>query len=252
MEKKEWDNYAKDYHSYILSPFQEKVKNPVHEDIKKICSNKGLVCADVGCGRGDFLGVLSKNFSKVIAVDFSSEMLKFAKSRNKELQNIKFIEADARKLSELGLSVDVLFAINSILHPKVRDVEHAFSEIIKSIKPGGVFIGIFPSMEAVLYNNKLVYENELRRCKDEKIAIRNTKRKVEDRKYNYITGIYEDCCEKQRFFYRFELEVKLKEAGFSDIEFDKVKYPWGLPSGDYDDFFGKPEMWDWYVRARKK
>jgi len=196
--------------------------------------------------------LLASRFGKVKAVDFSPEMLRRARKKVARAGNVEFFESDIRKLSKLGLSVDVCFAINSILHPDFRDVHKSLLEIHKSLKKGGMFIGIFPSMEAVLYNNKLVYEKEMRKCRDKKEALSNTHKKVEDRKYDYITGIYSDCSEQQRFYYEAELLMKLGGAGFSSIEVEKVKYPWGTESGDYDNFFGKPQMWDWYVRARKE
>jgi ubiquinone/menaquinone biosynthesis C-methylase UbiE len=251
MEKAEWDWYSDDYHSYIISPLQENVQNPIFYDIKKMKGREKMVCADVGCGPGDLLPVLSSNFKKVHAFDFSDKMISLAKKNNAGPGNISFGRADMRMLSKTGMRFDVIFAINSILHSKTADVRKALAEIYKSIKPAGQLIGIFPSMESVIYNHKLVLEQELRQAEDKKTALKNMRRRVEERKYNYVTGVYDDCSERQKFFYRFEIIQELSRAGFVDIKIDKVRYPWGEETGDFEDFEGNPEMWDWYIRARK-
>jgi len=247
MEGREWDNYAKEYHSHIVSPFQEDVKNPIFKDLDKVTKNQ--IVADIGTGQGDFIPFLAENFKFVFAIDFSKEMLKKAKENN-SYKNVKYILHDIRKLSELNLKLDMAIAVNSILHPSVDDVDKSLKEILKSLKEGGLFIGIFPSMEAIIHQFQLVYTRERKKFGDEKKALAMTKRIVERKKYNVIMGIYEDDGEKQKFYYRFELRNRLKEAGFKNIRFKKVKYPWG-ESQDYEDFPEAPEMWDWYAICEK-
>lgn len=248
MENKEWNDCTDDYHSIIISPLKPNVKNPIFSDMRAI-AQKNIV-ADLGTGRGDFLPFLSKNFKFVYALDFSENMLDAAKARNK-WKNIKFIRHDIRQLSKLGLKLDVAVAINSILHPSFEDVNRSLSEIHDSLKDGGLFIGIFPSMEAMLYHFMLVYEREFEKYKDESKAMTMTRRKVERKKYNMIRGIYDDDGEQQKFFYKVELKERLKTAGFKNIAVKKVKYPWGETCGDYEDFPGRRMLWDWYVICKK-
>jgi len=253
MEKKEWDSYAdaEDYHSTIISPFQEGVVNPIFSDIEQINEAHEKTAADIGTGRGDFLPFLAEKFKHVHAIDFSKKMLERAKEKHSGHSNITFRQHDIRKLTSLNLNLDIAVAVNSVLHPCFEDVNKSFREIHSSLNKGGMFIGIFPSMEAVLHHSMLVYEREYRKHKDEKKALANTRRIVEKSKYNFITASYEDDGEKQKFYYRFELDNRLRQAGFKDVTFKKVEYPWGEQSGDYEAFHGRPGIWDWYVAARK-
>ena len=250
MNRRQWDSYAEDYHSFIISPFQETVSNPIFADIKKQ-NTSNLVAADIGTGRGDFLPFLSSQFKKVHAIDFSQKMLDKAKKKNSKLDNVKFMQGDIRKLGELNIKPDVAVAANSILHPLVKDVEKSLKGIHDKLNENGQFLGIFPSMESVLYHFSLVYEREYKKYKNEQKALSNTKRIVERRKYNFITSVYDDDDEKQKFYYKFELRKRLKEAAFKNIRFKKVVYPWGKEVGDYEDFHNEPGMWDWYVSASK-
>ena len=245
MDAKQWDAYAQNYHDYIISPLNKSVKNPLISELNKLDSS--LCVADLGTGRGDLLPNL-KRFKKVYALDFSKKMIDAAK-KNKS-SNITFYQQDLRKLSELGINFDVAIAVNSILLPDFEDVNKIFREIYVNLNDSGVFKGVFPSMEAVIYHFQLVYERELANSEDKK-AIKKTKRIVERNKYDVIKGTYSDNKETQKFFYKFELEKRFKKAGFKSVVFKKVYYPWGKDSGDYDDFPGEPEMWDWYVTARK-
>lgn len=239
MNAKNWDKYASSYHEFIICPFDKGVKNPLLNSIKKL--KKNLVVADLGCGLGYLLPFL--NFKKVYAIDFSKEMLKEAKK--KAGKNVILKQADLRKLPKMEL--DVAIAVNSVLGPKIEDVNLVLEQIHKSLKTNGKFFGIFPSMESVIHNSMLVYEREKKNNSIKK-AMTRTKRIVENSKYCYIRGIYDDG-EKQKFFYRFELENRLKEAGFSKIKIGKVEYPWGK-HGEYETFKGKPKMWDWFVEAK--
>jgi len=245
MEHRQWDKCADDYHSMTISPFHPKAKNPIFRDIQALSPK---IVGDIGTGRGDLLPFLSKVAKKVYAIDFSAKMLKIAK--DKAANNIYFRRYDMRKLAKLGLKLDLAVAANSILHPATKDVRKTFEQISVSLKRNGVFIGIFPSMESVLYSFNLVFERESEKYDDE-YAMKKTKAIVERDKYSIIDGIYDDDGDRQKFYYKYELRQRLKDAGFKSVRFKKVIYPWGEASGDYEQFPGRQEMWDWYVIASK-
>ncbi len=247
MECMQWDEYADCYHSHIISPLQDGVKNPLLSELDAMDAN--IRVADIGSGRGDLLPHLKK-FEKVYAIDFSRKMLRKAEEKA-NAENIRFIQADMRSLSRLGITFDVAVAVNSILQPDTNDVDRSLQEIYMSLAKGGVLKAVFPSMEAVLYHFQLVYEDQLSRCRSPGQTLRNTKKIVERSKYSIITSTYTDGAESQKFYYKFELRNRLKKAGFVGISFKKVLYPWGNASGDYEDFPDMPPIWDWYVSARK-
>jgi len=246
----QWDYYAEDYHNHIISPLQKGIDNPIYNEIKKISNRKELVVADIGTGRGDILPFLSENFKEVYAIDFSPKMIRVAEERNHHLKNTHFKCADIRELTKLEKKFDVIITVNSIMLPSPAELLTAFEQIYTSIKTSGYLLGVFPSMETILYFFTLVYERELAKYNDEKKALTMTKRIVEKKKYDFISGIFNDEGEKQKFYYKFELFQRLTDAGFDEINITKVLYPWGT-GGDFSGFDDKQMMWDWFVSARK-
>ncbi len=249
INSENWDKYAKNYHEHIISPLQSKINNPIFHLIKNIQKSEEMIAADLGTGIGDLLPFLSEQFNKVYALDFSENMISIAKEKNKHAGNIIFKRCDMKELTKLKLNLDVAIAVNSIINPSISDIKIILSEINKSIKEGGLFIGVFPSMESIIHYAMLVYERELENS-EELQAIIKTKIVVEWDKYCFIRGLYDDCGEKQKFFYEFELKNKLEEAGFKNIKIKKVQYPWG-EHGDFDMFKDKLMMWDWFIIATK-
>jgi len=228
---------------------QQGIDNPIYKLIEGMPKTEELVVADLGAGTGDLLFFLSMQFKRVYAIDFSEKMLNIAKEKFIGKKNITFKQGDIRDLSKLGLKLDIAIAINSILCPSINDVNKILKEVYDSLKSEGLFIAIFPAMEAVLYHSLLLYENELSKGGDEDLIIKNINRRV-GKEYCFIPGIFRDKDEKQKFFYKFELERRLKNAGFKHIKFKKVYYPWGQ-HGDFESFPNETMMWDWFVFAKK-
>lgn len=244
MNSSDWDKLTHNYHEFIISPFAKGVKNPLISKLKKISSSS--IVADIGCGRGEILPILSKKFKKVYALDFSKKMLKFAKEHNSR-KNISFHLADVRQLDSFKNKFDCIIAVNSIVMPKLKDVSKSIDSVYSTLKKGGIFFGIFPSMEAILYQAFLINQDQLKKH-NEKDALKKTKKILEFKKYNFLTSIYDDD-EKQKFYYDFELKIRLSDADFKKIKISKVLYPWGI--SDYEDFFERPKLWDWFVSAEK-
>lgn len=249
MDKKDWDKLAKRYHKEVISPFQKGVVNPLFENLNKIKDAKKKIVADIGCGRGEILDILASKFKEVHALDFSPEMIKTARKTRKE--NIKYYVKDMKNLKEFENSFDVVISVNSILMPRTKDVKNALKSINSCLKKNGRFFGIFPSLESVLYQAFLIFDKENNKSRDEKKALKRARKISEIKNYDLINGVYNDEGLLQKFFYYFELELRLKEAGFRNIKISKVLYPWRKDVSDFVIFPGKPRMWDFFVSAEK-
>ncbi len=251
MDAKDWDAIAEDYHDHVISPFQEGVINPLYDCIREMQDRTTMTVGDLGCGMGPLLPFLSKHFRSVIAVDFSEKMLEKARERCTS-KNVTFLRTDLSDLSELEGRLDLAVSVNSILLPSVRQVDCILSQLHRALKPDGRFMGIFPSLEAVLYQSTLIYDRELGNYEDEETALTQTKRILEKNKFDFIGGTYDDHGQKQKFYYDFEIRLRLKKAGFKNIRLKKVLYPWGDDVSGYEDFPGQPRMWDWFVIANRR
>ncbi|MDD5332086.1 MAG: methyltransferase domain-containing protein [Candidatus Nanoarchaeia archaeon] len=251
MEPDAWDKYAENYHDEISSPLREGVKNPLLRELDKIENAKDKIIADIGCGRGEILDILATKFKKVIAMDFSPAMIEVAK-KHVSKENVEFYVRDMRELSEFKESFDVIVTVNSVLMPDIRDIKKALNSINDCLKKDGLFYGIFPAMDSILYQGFLIFEEQLKKYDDEKRALKRAKRIIEKRNYDFIKGIYTEGENSQKFYYDFELKLRLKDAGFKYILLSRVLYSWPLNDlGESICFPGKPPVWDWFVSAKK-
>jgi ubiquinone/menaquinone biosynthesis C-methylase UbiE len=245
MNAKEWDKLSSDYHEYIVSPLYKGVKNPIFQELKKIGSN--CVVADIGCGRGELVPALSKQFKFVHAFDFSSKMIEHAK-KNNSFSNVKYYVKDMKKLNLHKTKFDLALSINSILMPNEKDIKASMKSIYQILKKKGRFMAVFPSMESILYQAYLIHEKQLKKNNPIK-AMKKAKKILEHDKYNFVNAVYNDSGECQKFYYNFELDLRLTDIGFKNIKISKVLYPWGI--SDYEDFESRPKMWDWFVDCTK-
>ncbi len=113
----------------------------IYDLLRKYVPEKRVL--DYGCGHGmHTISIANMGAEEVIGIDLSKESLKIAEERvrsNVIGNRIKFIKMDAEKLELPDDSFDVVFdggTFSSI------DINKAFSEIKRVLKPGGYLIGI--------------------------------------------------------------------------------------------------------------
>jgi SAM-dependent methyltransferase len=251
MQAEDWDDIADDYFEKISSPFESDVINPLNDEIIRLSDNDKFVC-DAGCGVGNLVPLLSDNFGKVLAFDFSSNMVETTKRKASKLENVEVKKKDFLDFDMKNM-FDYVFAVNSLIIPSGVKIDKAIAGIFGSLKKNGKMIAVFPALESVLYESMIVNESELEKYDDEKKAAIMTKRCIGKKNYDFFTGII-DIDGKQKHFYKFEVEHRLQKAGFKNIEIKKVLYPWVnihetiLPKS----LKGKDVMlWDWFVTAEK-
>ncbi|NLF83181.1 MAG: ubiquinone/menaquinone biosynthesis methyltransferase [Candidatus Gastranaerophilales bacterium] len=121
--------------------------------IKSIPLEKGMNVLDICTGTGDIALGISELFNRQIditALDFSEKMLEIAKKRAKEHANIKFVQADMRKLPFDDATFDAVFISFGLRH--VKELEPLVLEIKRVIKPGGWFANLDVGKPKGLYN----------------------------------------------------------------------------------------------------
>ena len=91
---------------------------------------------DAGCGPGEDARVFYDRGAGVVGVDMSKGLLSVARKKNPD---IRFIEADIRRLPLEASAFDGVWAHASLVHfEKIDDVLQALSEFHRVLKPGGV------------------------------------------------------------------------------------------------------------------
>jgi len=246
MTARDWDRVAADYFNEVVSPLAAGVPRPLLRALEALPDPGSKTIADLGCGPGTMIPLLAARFGHVLAIDFSLAMLARARAACRA-PHVSFHRADLADLRRFRARVDVAVTVNAVLTPDVERLTRTFEAIHGTLRPGGVLVGVFPAMEAVLYQGLLIHERERRRWAPPRARAR-TSAILERARYDFVHGTYEEDGRTQKFFYGFELTYRLRQAGFRRPRLGRILYPWDAVGG-YEDFPGEPPMWDWFVRA---
>ncbi len=208
--------------------------------------------ADLGCGTGPLLPFLTRRFGRVIALDFAPGMLERARGRlNPEAsERVTFLKRPMHELDDLAGQVDVAVAVNSLVMPDVRLIDRALRAIRSALRPGGHFLGVVPSIDAIAYHAMLLMDCALDRGLTPREAERHAAVQAERRYYDFAFGRFRFQGLRQKFWQPFEVEHRLAKAGFSSITLGKVLYPWDEALGSVEELAGFPRSWDWFFQAR--
>ena len=105
---------------------------------------------DVGCGRGFLLKKLSEKSepgTKFFGIDISPKLVEIAKSNNPEAT----VEiGDAEKMRFNDATFDFVFMTEALEH--MQDFSKSLSEIMRVLKPGGIFIVTIPNRDWASYD----------------------------------------------------------------------------------------------------
>ncbi len=130
-----WERVAKFYHFFV--------KSNVYAMMSKLLSsylNKDMQVLEIGCGTGQISFLVADKVKKLIATDFSEEMIKICRKKNDK--NIIFQVEDGVNLSFDNHHFDMVIVAN-VLHI-VPNSDKMISEIKRVLKPNGlVFAPIF-------------------------------------------------------------------------------------------------------------
>ena len=130
----------------------QKVIDRADKLLKLIDKQGDLNYLEVGCGNGSVCKYLAENYPwKVTGVDVDPIQIQLAKERSKHLENVRFLEADATKLSFGDNEFDVVLSFGTTHH--IPDWSRALTEMRRVLKPEGYFIYydlIYPKLLARL------------------------------------------------------------------------------------------------------
>ena len=130
--KDAYNNWAKTYDSV-----DNKTRDLDAQVIKTILADiEAKTIIELGCGTGKNTPFLINKCDKLIAVDFSKEMLLIAKNKNKDNNKIVFKQADITKKWTFGKAD--LITCNLILE-HIENINFTFEQAAKSLKKKGLF-----------------------------------------------------------------------------------------------------------------
>lgn len=247
-----WSRHAADYEDVFLDPYDRAVSNPLWSALAGIADSGSKTVADLGCGTGPLLPYLAERFEHVIALDFAPSMLERAWARldGPAHQRTTFLERPMHQLDDLAGRLDVAVAVNSLVMPDLVLLDRTLTAVKGGLKPGGLFLGVVPSIDAIAYHLMLLVDQALGQGLDAREAERMAGLRLERKHYDFALGRFRFKGLKQKFWQSFEVEHRLAKAGFVLRALEKVLYPWdeSLPGGE--GLAGFAPSWDWFFMAQ--
>jgi SAM-dependent methyltransferase len=250
-QDRQWGRAAARYDELFLDAFHPDVESPLMAALGAVLDPGSKAVADLGCGTGPLLPYLVERFGRVVALDFAPAMVAKARARlGADAARVTFLTRPMHELDDLAGALDVAVAVNSVVMPDVRLIDRTLRAVRAALRPGGVFLGVVPSMDAIHYHTMLLMDRALDRGASPEEAERSAAFHAEHQYYEFAFGRFSFQGLRQKFWQPFELRHRLTKAGFGSVELAKLHYPWdeSLPLGP--DFADYPRSWDWSFTAR--
>jgi SAM-dependent methyltransferase len=251
-QDRQWSRHAARYDELFVDPYDPAVESPLRNALEAISDPSNKTVADLGCGTGPLLPYLAQRFHRVIALDFAPGMLERARERLRSdaISRVTFLTRPMHQLADLAGQLDVAIAVNSLVMPDIRLIDRTLQSIRASLRPGGHFLGVVPSIDTIYYHLMVLMDQSISQGLETKEAKRLAGLHAERRYYDFAFGEFRFGGLKQKFWQPFELEYRLQKAGFTSTTLGKVFYPWdeNLP-GD-DTLVGFSRSWDWFFMVR--
>jgi SAM-dependent methyltransferase len=250
-QDRHWSRHAARYEELFLDPFAPGVENPLWAALDAVPDAAHKTAADLGCGTGPLLLPLAARFRRVIALDFAPGMIERARTRltPESADRVALLSRPMHELDDLVGQVDVAVAVNSLVMPDTRLIDRTLRAIRAAIKPGGQFLGIVPSIDAIVYHAMLLRDRALERGLTPREAERLAGIQAERGYYDFLFGRFRFQGLHQKFWQPFEIEHRFARAGFTAISLAKVLYPWDDSLAGAGELAGLPPSWDWFFQA---
>ena len=101
---------------------------------------KGAVVLDLGCGAGQDARYLTKLGHRVIGLDRTMSLLRFARQRG---SSVPFVLADMRAIPIRVGTLDGIWAAASLIHLPKKTVSSVLAVLPQLVKPEGLLAGTF-------------------------------------------------------------------------------------------------------------
>lgn len=138
---REWDEASKPWADFVRMGkdyYREEMNNPA--TLRMIGNVKDKQLLDLSCGEGYNTRILAKKGARVVGVDFSKEMIKLARQRERrDRLGIRYYVSDAADLKELeGECFDIVTCFMALMD--IERYEDAISQVARVLRKNGRFV----------------------------------------------------------------------------------------------------------------
>ncbi len=245
-----WSRHAANYDDVFLNPFRPGVENPLLHALDRVTDPGSKSVIDLGCGTGPLLPLLVTRFQRVLALDFAPGMIKQARLRlgrpadrvewlNRPMHCARRPEGRARRRRGRELDRDAR-------HPRHRPHARRHPRHSPTRRP-------VPGRGPLNRRHSLQHHapdgSALDQGRSPQEAERLAAAGAEHHLFEFTFGRFRFQGLEQKFWQPFELEYRLKKAGFSSISLEKLLYPWDEDIAGGVEFADQPSSWDWTFEA---
>jgi SAM-dependent methyltransferase len=185
-------------------------------------------------------------------MDISGACLKVAEARCRHLPNIEYQRVDLADDSAKLKKVDFALNVNVAIMACRRTLAGILKKISKSLRPGGHFILVVPSLESMLFSEFRLIQWNLKSGMTHERAISAS---VEEAEGTLDLRLEEGLVDINGFatkhYLKEELIVLLEELRFDIEAVEKVEYDWSTEFDQPPRWMKEPYPWDWLVLSKK-
>jgi 2-polyprenyl-3-methyl-5-hydroxy-6-metoxy-1,4-benzoquinol methylase len=249
MNSKHWDKLANTFEKEVMSSLHTDKSRVLYKAIRKYISKKDHV-ADLGCGVGGFIPLLSVCGKKISACDFSPKCIEVAKKKYKKTKNTNFFVHDLTK--PLKEKYDVGIAANVLLAHEPPMLKKMLQNMADSIKKGGYLIVVIPSLESSLYVYKTIVDVLIQQGETSAAAKKYVDEKIAEDYISLTDGIIKVGDVPTKHYIAEEFEAQLLKFNMEVVQRKKLKYPWDTEIESPPKNLKGSGPWDWMFVGRKK
>ena len=111
--------------------------NQYHDSLLQQVPNDCENALEIGCGTGAFARALAMRCRRVVGIDLSAGMIRVARARSGQFENLEFELADVMTWNFAQSHFDFVCSIATLHHLEQREL---LRKIKDSLKPGGVLV----------------------------------------------------------------------------------------------------------------
>lgn len=244
-----WDALADRFDDEVLSIADSEINGKLRSAIRR-ASRTGSCVGDFGCGTGALLPTLSENFSNVLAIDFSSDLLRLAEERHGTRSNIQFVRHNLSGTRPFPKFVDVGVCANVLIDPRTHIRERILRNMLPSIREGGLLLLVVPAFESLLHTYRTLVRCNVRIGVRRATAVREATDLYESEVQSVVEGIVTLGTAPTKTYMYDEARHLLEDSGLEIVRVDRVEYPWDEMIENAPSELGSPYPWDWLLTAR--
>ncbi len=237
MNRDQWATLARVFEDEVSDITASETNGGLGEAVTRATLGfRKATLVDLGCGIGTFVAKFGGGFHRVIAVDFSSDMLSRAQSICRHLRRVTWLCADIPKAAlEFSATADLTACLNVITSPSAARRRALWDSVAAVTRPGGTAIVVVPALESAEF-----------------VARQTGQRLRRRRTRPSDSGLLVRAGCVQKFFLESEVVEVMGNVGFEAVRLQKIEYPWADEGVSVRPMRGKQLPWDWLATGVRK